>query len=422
MSDRIVVVGHAAVTCLGNDLDRTWQGLVAGKSGLARHPDRLDPGSYLQDIAGLVEGVGPGSAEEDPAITRLGSRFVHFGVRAARQAWLESGLEAKLDADLPRSRVAVVVGSGLGGMDLYHAESKRAASRKSLATGPYLLPGLIANQAAGQVAQQLGLHGPSLCPANACASGGHAIVFGAMLLRSGEADVAVVGATESAFTPEIVNGFVTMKALMGRKPNDRSNDDPSQASRPFSGDRAGFLMAEGAGILVLATESAVQRLGLTPLATLLGWATNSDGFHVAQPQPDRVRQCLEAAIAHAGVHPDQIDYYNAHGTSTTINDRVETEAVRRIFGDRAAKLPVSSIKGAIGHALGAAPAIEAAVCVRALREQAVPPTVNYRPDPELDLDYVPNEGREVRLDRILSASFGFGGTNNALVFGRGTDA
>lgn len=422
MSDRIVVVGHAAVTCLGNDLDRTFNRLIAGESGLARHPDRLDPEHYLQDVAGLVEGVGPGSDDEDPAMNRLGSRFVHFGVRAARQAWAESGMESKIEAELPRDRVAVVVGSGLGGLDLYHSESKRSAARKSLATGPYLLPGLIANQAAGQVAQQLGLHGPSLCPANACATGGHAIIFGAMLLRSGEADLAVCGASESAFTPEIVNGFVTMKALMGKKPNDRSAEDPSQASRPFSRDRAGFIMSEGAGILVLATEKAAKRLGLTPLATLDGWATNSDAFHVAQPNPDRVRQCLEAAIRHAEISPEQVDYYNAHGTSTTINDRVETEAVRRIFGDRATSMPVSSIKGAIGHALGAAPAIEAAVCVRALREQVVPPTINYDADPDLDLDYVPGAGRAATLNRILSASFGFGGTNNALVFGRWTDA
>jgi 3-oxoacyl-[acyl-carrier-protein] synthase II len=420
-SDRIVVVGHAAVTCLGPDLEATWRGLVAGRSGLARHPGRLDPSQYLQDIAGLIEGIGPGTAVEDPAIARLGSRFVHFGLLAARQAWAEAGLDRE-DSGVPGDRVAVVVGSGLGGLDLYHAESRRAAGRKTLATGPYLVPGLIANQAAGQVAQQLGLHGPSLSPANACATGGHAIAAAALMLRGGEADLAVCGASESAFTPEVVNGFVTMKAMLAGKPGDRSADDPSQASRPFSADRAGFVMAEGAGILVLATESAASRYGLRPLAVLEGWATNSDGFHVAQPHPGRVRRCLELAIGHAGLHPEQIDYYNAHGTSTTVNDRVETEAVRAIFGDRAGALPVSSIKGAVGHALGAAPAIEAAVCVRALREQVIPPTINHRADPALGLDFVPDSAREARLDRVLSASFGFGGTNNALVFGRWNDA
>ena len=419
--DRIVVVGHAAVTCLGPDLDTTWQGLVAGKSGLSSRPDRLDPGQYLQDIAGLIDGVGPGTPGEDPAIARLGSRFVHFGLLAARQAWAEAGLD-RLEPGVPGDRVAVVVGSGLGGLDLYHAESRRASSRKTLATGPYLVPGLIANQAAGQVAQQLGLHGPSLSPANACATGGHAIAAAALMLRGGEADLAVCGASESAFTPEVVNGFVTMKAMLARKPGDRSAGDPSQASRPFSADRAGFVMAEGAGILVLATESAARRYGLRPLAVLEGWATNSDGFHVAQPHPDRVRRCLELAIGHAGIHPEQVDYYNAHGTSTSVNDRVETEAVKAIFGDRAEALPVSSIKGAVGHALGAAPAIEAAVCVRALREQVVPPTINHRADPALVLDFVPDKAREARLGRILSASFGFGGTNNALVFGRWNDA
>jgi 3-oxoacyl-[acyl-carrier-protein] synthase II len=242
-----------------------------------------------------------------------------------------------------------------------------------------------------------------------------------MYLRSGEADLALCGAAESAFTPTVVNGFATMKALIARKPGDRAADDPSQASRPFSADRAGFVLSEGAGMVVLATERAARRLGLAEQAELLGWANNSDGHHMAIPEPDRVARCLELALRHAGVKPSEIDYYNAHGTSTVINDRVETQALKEVFGDHARALPVSSIKGALGHSLGAASAIEAAACVRALRAQVIPPTLNHRPDPELDLDYVPNQSRPARLATVLSASLGFGGTNNALIFRRPSD-
>jgi 3-oxoacyl-[acyl-carrier-protein] synthase II len=239
-----------------------------------------------------------------------------------------------------------------------------------------------------------------------------------LLLRAGEADLALCGAGESAFTPPIVNGFATMKTLLARKPEDRSADDPAQASRPFSIDRAGFVLSEGAGMLVLATATAARRLGLEVQAELAGWALNSDGHHMALPHRDRIARCLALALGRAGLRPDQIDYYNAHGTSTVVNDRIETEALKEVFGPHARALPVSSIKGALGHSLGAASAIEVAVSVRALVEQVIPPTINYRPDPELDLDYVPGMGRPARLDAVLTASFGFGGTNNALILKR----
>ena len=417
MADRIVVVGHAATTPLGRDMDASWAGLIAGRSGIRRHGS-LRPEAFLQDVAGMVADVGPGSAGEDPAVSRLAARSIHLGLMAARSAWADASLNGHgYDPD----RVAVVVGSALGGMDLLEAETARAASRKNLATSPYLIPGLIVNQTAGQIAQHMKWHGPSLAPANACASGGHAIAMGAMLLRAGEADLAVCGGTESAFTPPIVNGFATMRALLPRRPEDRSAADPSQASRPFSIDRAGFVLAEGAGMVVLATEAAARRMGLEPQAELAGWAMNSDGHHMALPEIGKVALCLRTALGRAGLRPDQLDYYNAHGTSTTVNDRTETAAVKQVFGDHARRLPVSSIKGALGHSLGAASAIEAAVCVRAIREQMIPPTINYRPDPELDLDYVPDRPRSARLDAVLSASFGFGGTNNALILRRWTD-
>jgi 3-oxoacyl-[acyl-carrier-protein] synthase II len=415
MRQRIVVVGHAALTCLGRDIETTWSRLIAGRSGLRRHK-ALAPECFLQDVAGLVEEFGPGTADEDPAVAKLPARSLHLALAAARQAW--SDAFGPGGGEIDAERVAVVVGSALGGIDILDEEMGKIAHRRSLATSPYLIPGLIVNQAAGQIAQHLGFHGPSVAPANACASGGHAIALGAMFLRAGEADLALCGAGESAFTPAIVNGFATMKTLLARKPEDRSARDPAQASRPFSVDRAGFILSEGAGIVVLATVEAASRLGLEVQAELASWALNSDGYHMAMPHGGRIARCLTMALERAGLEPSAIDYYNAHGTSTVVNDRVETEAIKEVFGDHARELPVSSIKGALGHSLGAASAIEAAVSVRALRDQVVPPTINYQPDPALDLDYVPGEARPVRLDAVMTASFGFGGTNNALILKR----
>lgn len=418
MTERIVVIGHAAVTCLGRDMDATWEGLIAGRSGIRRHPSALPADAYLVDLGGMVEGFGAGSGDEDPVADRLGARSIHFALAAARAAWRDSGLEPLRDRIDP-DRVALAIGSAFGGMDLHEAEQAKSARRKGLAASPYLVPGLLINQAAGQVAQALGLHGPSVAPANACATGGHSIALGGMMLRSGEADFALCGGTESAFTPPIVNGFATMKALAGRRPEDRSVADPAQASRPFSVDRAGFVMAEGAGMVVLATESAARRLGLTVQAILAAWALNSDGYHMAMPSGEKVARCLGTALDRSGLGPGSIDYYNAHGTSTPVNDRTETRAIEQVFGPDARRMAVSSIKGAIGHGLGAASAIEAAVAVRALREQVIPPTINYLPDPDLTLDYVPDHARPTRVDAVLSASFGFGGTNNALILTRG---
>ena len=416
MPERIFVVGHAAVTCLGRDMDSTWQGLVEGRSGIKRHL-ALGSEAFLQDLGGMVEGLGPDTIRADPAIAKLAARFLHLAMAAARQACADARLDEKHDS-IDHDRVAVVMGSAFGGLDLLDAEQDRMSRRRSLAASPYLVPAMIINQAAGQIAQHLHFYGPSAAPANACASGGHAVVLGAMFLRSDEADVAICGAAESAFTPAVINGFATMKALLGKKPGDRSVGDPGQASRPFSRDRGGFVLSEGAGAIVLATETAVDRLGLEPQAELLAWSMNSDGHHMAMPSRDRIGTCLATALKRAGLKPDAIDYYNAHGTSTLVNDRVETEVIKDIWAERAPFLPISSIKGSLGHSLGAASAIEAAVSVRALKEQVIPPTINFLPDPELDLDYVPGEARCLRLENVMTASFGFGGTNNALILRR----
>lgn len=415
MPQRIFIVGHGAVTCLGRDMDSTWQGLLSGRSGIRRHA-ALDAEAFLQDIAGIVEHLEPDAGTGDRTLHKLSARFLLLSMKAARDAWADAGID-RCGGPVDPNRVAVVVGSAFGGVDFLEAQQARMRKRRDLSVSPFLMPGLLINQAAGQVSQHLRLFGPSMAPSNACALGGHAIILGAMYLWSGDADLALCGASESAFMPAIVNGFSSMKALLQVKPGDRSQTDPAQASRPFSIDRAGFVMAEGAAMLVLATEATVRRLGLEPQAELLGHAMNSDGYHMAMPSPERITECVTAALARAGIAPDAIDYYNAHGTSTALNDQVETRVLKTVFGDHAHRLPVSSIKGALGHSLGAAAAVEAAACVRAIRDQLIPPTINYRRDPELDLDYVPDHARPARLARVMSASFGFGGTNNVLIFG-----
>jgi 3-oxoacyl-[acyl-carrier-protein] synthase II len=415
MPERVLIVGHAAVTCLGLDMNATWDALVAGRSGLKRHETLLPKPTFLRDLAGVVDGCGPGDNPEWQGAARLTARSIHLALAASKAAWVDAGL---VGADYDPHRVAVAIGSAFGGQDLLEAEQAQAARRHTAMVSPFLVPGLIINQAAGQVAEHFKLYGPSVAPANACASGGHGIALAAMFLRAGEADIALCGGTESALTPAIMNGFTAMRTLADAKPGDRAADDPGQSSRPFSIDRAGFVPAEGAGMLVLATESAVKRMGLRAQAELVAWATNSDGHHMAIPHRDRIARCLATALERAGIGPERLDYYNAHGTSTQVNDRVETEALKLVFGDHCSKLPVSSVKGALGHALGAASAIEAAVCVRALERQMIPPTINYRPDPELDLDYVPDTARAARLEYVQTASFGFGGTNNALVLRR----
>lgn len=417
MAERIVVVGVGAITCLGRDLDSTWANLIAGATGLKRR-EALDPSVYRVSIAGMVENFGPGSDDSDPELSRLPARSIHLGVAAARAALADAGLAPNGGGGYDPHRVAIAVGSGFGGVDFLEAESARMATRKKRNVSPFLVPSLLINLINGQIAEQLGVYGPSVAPANACSAGAHAIAMAAGMLRAGSADLALCGGAESAFTPPIVNAFATMRALFDRGEGDRGFDDPGQASRPFSADRAGFVMSEGAAILLLATESAARRLNLSPRAELAGWALNTDGHHISMPEPDRIARCITLALEHSSTRSDQVDYYNAHGTSTPVNDRVETGAVQQVFGEFARRLPVSSIKGAVGHALGAAPAIEAAVCVCALREQVIPPTINYQPDPELGLDYVPERGRPAELETVMSASFGFGGTNGVLVFRR----
>ncbi len=413
---RIVVVGMGAVTCLGADWPTTWEGLSSCRGGLRRDTARLPSDKYLVDIGGFVDGVGPGTPGEDPRLAKLEARFLHFGLKAADEAW--KPLAGK---SIDRDRVAVVAASAFGGVDVQDQERIKAESRGRLNLGPYTVPALLINQLGGQISQHLELYGPGFAPSNACASGGHAIVMGALLLRGGMADFVLCGAAESAFVPSIVNAFATMKALATIKPGDRAFEAPEQASRPFSADRCGFVMSEAAGMLALTTLEQARNLGLEVLAELTGMAVNSDGFHMAAPHGPRIETCLNLALKNSGLTPEKIDHYNAHGTSTSVNDKTETGVLRKVFGEHAERLAICSIKGALGHSLGAASAIEAITTVESLRRGLIVPTINYVPDPELDLDYVPNRSRSKDVHYAMSASFGFGGTNNALVFRRWND-
>ena len=413
---RIVIVGMGATSCLGRNWPATWAGLKDGRGGITRNTDRFPNAQFMTDIGGFVDGFGPNSPDSDPRISKLEARFIHLGLAAADEAW--KPLSGKsYDPD----RVAVIAASAFGGMDLQDNERRKAEARGRLNMGPYTVPGLLINQLGGQISQHLGLLGPGFGPSNACASGGHALILGAMLIQLGMADLALCGASESAFVPSIVNSFATMKALAILKPGDRGFKDPSQASRPFSSDRAGFVMSEASGMIALATIDEARRLKLEILAELVGMAINSDGHHMAAPHQPQIEKCLRLAIQDAGLEPDSIDYYNAHGTSTSINDATETASLKRVYGDYAKRLPISSIKGALGHSLGAASALEAITVIESLRIGLIVPTINYVEDTELDLDYVPGQARAIALQHAMSASFGFGGTNNALVFRRWND-
>ncbi len=349
MADRIFVVGHSAVTCLGRDMDSTWQGLIDCRSGIRRQP-ALGAEMYLQDLGGVVENFGPGSAWEDRDIAKLPARFLHLAMAAARSAWSDAGLDRR-EGSIDRDRAAIVVGSAFGGLDLLAAEEGGAARRRSLALSPYLIPGMIINQAAGQIAQHMRLFGPSAAPANACASGGHAIVLGAMFLRAGDADLALCGAGESAFTPSVVNGFATMKRSLGASREiGQSTTQARPAVRSARTERASC-SRKGRAPSFWRRKRLFVAWDWNLRLELLGWSTNSDGHHLAMPCRDRIVRCLEAAMRKAGVAAGDIDYYNAHGTSTMVNDHAETLVIKDVFGDKAGRLAISSIKGALGHSL-----------------------------------------------------------------------
>jgi len=410
MSRRVVVTGMGAVSPLGLDVPALWQGIREARSGIG--PITLCDASNLDSrIAGEVRGFDPYNYMDRKEVRR-NDRFIHLAIAAATEALRTAELSITPEnAD----SIGVVIGSGIGGITTLAEGVVTLQERGPSRISPFLVPAMITNMAAGQVSMMFGLKGPNYCPTSACASGAHAIGEAAEIIRRGWAVAMVAGGSEAPITPIGIASFASAKAISTR------NDDPAGASRPFDADRDGFVLAEGGAVLVLEDLEFARARGARILAELVGYGLSADAYHITQPAPggEGALRSMRAALHHAGLSPDDIDYINAHGTSTPAGDIAETEAIKRLLGERAYRVPVSSSKSQFGHLLGAAGAIEAIVSILAIQEGLLPPTINYTtPDPQCDLDYVPNTPRTARVDVVLSNSFGFGGHNVSLIFRR----
>ena len=405
---RVVVTGLGAVTPLGLDAQSTWGAAVAGRSGIDWIRS-FDASDFPVRIASEVKGFEP-AAVVGPKDARRLERNVVLAVAASREAWADAGVEG-----VDPARAGILVGSAIGGVIGILEQDGIRRERGHDRVSPWFLPNVLVDSASGQIAIDLGLRGPNYAPVSACATGSHAVGEGAETIRRGDADVVLAGGTEACMHPVILAGFCAMRGLVAEE------DDPTKASRPFDATRAGFVMGEGACVMVLEElERAVAR-GARIYAEVLGYGTSNDAHHMAQPDPGSVgvAEMMRSALKSTGVDPERVGYINAHGTSTPYNDKAETQAIKNVFGPHAYELAVSSTKSVFGHLFGAAGAVEAMMCVRALHEGVLPPTINYRnPDPDCDLDYVPNEAREVQIDVALSNAMGLGGHNGCVLFGR----
>lgn len=404
----VVVTGLGAITSLGHDVASFWASLVAGRIGVDR-VTLFDASAMACQIGAEVRDWDV-NAHMDPKEARRNDRYTHFGFVAAKQAVADSGLDmAREDAD----RVGVIIGSGIGGMHTYETQLRVLYDRGPRKVSPFTIPSLIGNMCSGLVAIELGARGPNFGIVSACATGTHALGEAAHAIRRGDADVMVAGGSEATVTPFAYASFCAMKAMSTR------NDEPKRASRPFDRNRDGFVMGEGAGILVLESLEHARARGARIYCELAGYAATCDAFHITQPDPDGkgLSMAMRRAMASAGVGPEQIDYVNAHGTSTPYNDKFETLAIKREFGAAAARLPVSSTKSMTGHLLGAAGGIESVICAKTIEQGVIAPTMNLvDPDPDCDLDYVPNEAREAKVRTVLSNNLGFGGQNASIIF------
>jgi 3-oxoacyl-[acyl-carrier-protein] synthase II len=398
------------VTPLGTGLDNVWELMLQGKSGIAPIT-RFDASRHETKIAGEVKNFNPEEYVSRKEVKKM-DLFIHYSLAATKVAFDD----AKLDMTKEQSdRVGVVVGTGLGGLPALEKYHQILMERGPDRISPFFIPMLIANLAPGQIAIQYGMKGPNLCTVTACATGSHCIGEASRIIQYGDADVMVAGGTEANLTPLTVGGFNAMNALSVR------NDEPEKASRPFEKSRDGFIVGEGAGTLILEELEHARARGARIYAEVIGYGYNADAHHITAPAPDGegFTRCMRMALNDARISHDEVDYINAHGTSTKLNDYTETLAIKDVFGDRARKIPVSSTKSMIGHLLGAAGAVEAVVSILSLRDQICSPTINYEePDPECDLDYVPNVARKQAMNVALSNSFGFGGTNATLLFRR----
>ena len=407
---RVVITGLGCISPLGNDIQSTWEAVIAGKSGvgLITHFDTTD---FRTQIAAEVKGFDPAQSI-GKRLARRTDRFTQFALEAAAQAIHDSEL---LIDDGNRDRIGVIMGSGIGGVGTLIAESWKFLDRGPKWVSPHMIPMMLPDSAPGYIAIAHGLRGPNMTIVTACASSANAIGEAVEMIRRGTADVILAGGAEAAIVPVALAGFNSMNAISTR------NDAPMEACRPFELERDGFVMGEGAACLVLESYEIAQARGAKILAEVIGYGATSDAFHMTAPAENGIGAgiCMQNALANAGIAPDQIDYINAHGTSTKLNDVGETQAIKTTFGEHAYHLAVSSTKSMTGHLLGAAGALESIFCVQALHHNVIPPTINHdTPDPECDLDYVPNKARPQELTYVMTNSFGFGGHNACLIFGK----
>ena len=405
-SPRVFVTGAGVVSPLGNDLETTWRNLVDGKSGAAPIT-RFDASAFETRFACEVKDFTPDGVIDRKDAKRM-DRFVQFAVAASREALNNAGLTLPVQDP---ERFGVLVGSGIGGMETFEEQHKILLQKGHRRVSPFFIPMMISDMAAGQVSITFGLKGPNFCTVSACASGAHAIGESLRLLRAGDADIIIAGGAEATITPMAVAGFGNMRALSTR------NDDPQRASRPFDVGRDGFVIGEGAGMLVLETEAHAKARGATLLCELAGYGASGDAYHMTAPCVDGegAARAMKRALADAAMQPGEVGYINAHGTSTPAGDPIEVTAVKSVFCDHARRLWMGSTKSMTGHLLGAAGGLEAVVCALALQRGIVPPTINLEtPDPQCDLDLIPNKAREAKLKAVLSNSFGFGGHNVSL--------
>jgi 3-oxoacyl-[acyl-carrier-protein] synthase II len=412
---RVVITGTGLITALGTGTEKNWQALLAGRSGIAPIT-RFEVGKIDTRFAGEVKDFQPEQFIDKREVRRM-DLFAQYALAATEMAIKESGLPIGSDAPhgYAPEKVGVIVGSGIGGLSSLEEQHRKGLEKGFDRLSPFFIIQMITNMAPGLISIRYGCKGPNWSPVSACATSAHSIGEAWKSIRLGETDAVIAGGSEAAITPLGMGGFSVMKAMSTR------NEDPAGASRPFDKERDGFVLGEGAGIVVLEELEHAKKRGANILAELVGYGANSDAHHVTAPAPEGegAARCMRLALASAGMNPEDVGYINAHGTSTPLNDLHETQAIKTVFGAHARKLAVSSTKSMTGHMLGAAGGAETVISVLALRRGVLPPTINYTtPDPECDLDYVPNQAREQRVDAVMSNSFGFGGTNTVLVFKR----
>lgn len=406
MSRRVAVTGIGLITPLGLSNKETWDAICNGRSGV-KYVERFDVSDHKTKIGGEIKNFNP----EDfmnPKEARRTDRFIQYAVASTKLAIEDSGLEITEEIS---PQVGTLIGTGIGGMDTFRETVIQLEAKGPGRLSPFSIPNIITNLAAGHVSITYNAKGPNCSTTTACAASAHALGYAMIAIQRGDADVMIAGGTEAPINPLSYGGFNAMRALS------TNNDDPEGASRPFDKDRDGFIIGEGSGMLILEELEFAKKRGARIYAELIGFGMSSDASHITAPSLDGPVRCMQSAIRNAGINPEEIDYINAHGTSTELNDANETKAIKEIIGEKAYQTPVSSTKSMTGHLLGAAGGIEAAFSVLAMDQGILPPTINYTtPDPDCDLDYVPNEARDAKITTVLSNSFGFGGTNGTLIF------